>query len=103
MSEEKKHKNNLILRGIKRPNHVGNGTFVGLRSLAPVLQYGILGRGLGLSLLHKAGIKTLPQGPPLVTGTVLDQLSLSPCESVRTCNTVFVCGVAMTPLELEWE
>jgi len=75
---KKKHENNLIPRGVKRPNPVGTAVFVGLRSLDPLLQYGILARGVGVSLLHKMGLDTLPQGPAAVTGWFFDRLELSP-------------------------
>jgi len=79
MSKGKEHQNELIQRGVKQPNPLGTGLFVGLRSLDSVLQYGILARGLGSSILHKVGFKTLDQGPPIITGlSLLDNLGLSP-------------------------
>lgn len=78
-SEPKGTKSNadFIRRGIKKRSPYGTAVFVGLRFIDPLLQYGILARGLGSSLLDKAGIETLPAGPPN-TGTILDSLGLSP-------------------------
>lgn len=77
-SESKKHENSLIQRGIKRGNPLGTGLFLGLRSLDPVLQYGILAKGIAAGAIHKLGGKTLAQGPPIVTNTFIDRLGLSP-------------------------
>src|SRR5579871_1187410 len=68
----------FIKRGIKEPSPFGTTVFIGLRSLDPVLQYGILARGWGSSFLHKIGLSTLPAGLPTNTGTVIDKLGLSP-------------------------
>jgi protein-S-isoprenylcysteine O-methyltransferase Ste14 len=67
----------LIHRGIKRHDVPGTLTFIGLRAIEPLLQYGILAHGVGSSLVHGLGLKTLPAGPPN-TGTPLDVLGLSP-------------------------
>ncbi|KAG9534950.1 hypothetical protein KCU77_g23756, partial [Aureobasidium melanogenum] len=45
-SDDKRHKNKLILRGIKQSSPLGTGLFLGLRSLDPVLQYGLLAKGI---------------------------------------------------------
>jgi len=67
----------FIDRSNKSSNTPGTLTFLGLRPLVPLLQYGILARGLGSDLLRRVGLDTLPAGPPN-TGTVLDGLGLSP-------------------------
>jgi protein-S-isoprenylcysteine O-methyltransferase Ste14 len=77
-SAGKTHKNKLILRGIKQSSPLGTGLFLGLRTLDPLLQYGILAKGIASRAIHKLGGKTLPQGPPVMTGTFLDGLALSP-------------------------
>ncbi|KAG9557484.1 hypothetical protein KCU79_g9529, partial [Aureobasidium melanogenum] len=68
-SDDKRHKNKLILRGIKQSSPLGTGLFLGLRSLDPVLQYGLLAKGIAAGAIHKLGGKTLAQGPPVVTNT----------------------------------
>jgi protein-S-isoprenylcysteine O-methyltransferase Ste14 len=78
VSDDRKHKNKLILRGIKQSSPIGTGLFLGLRTLDPVLQYGILAKGIAAGAIHKLGGKTLAQGPPVVTNTFLDRLALSP-------------------------
>lgn len=75
--EHRKHVD-IIQRGIKEPSPLGTTIFVGLRSLDPLLQYGILARGWGSSFLHKIGLSTLPAGLPTNTGTIIDKLGLSP-------------------------
>ncbi|KAF2841185.1 hypothetical protein M501DRAFT_929268 [Patellaria atrata CBS 101060] len=72
----------LISRGIKKPSPLGTLAFVGLRSLDPFLQYGILARGIGSSLILRLGLKTLPPGLPTNTGTFLDSLGLSPYRAI---------------------
>lgn len=67
----------MIRRGIKKPSPGGTGLFIALRALDPILQHGILAKGLGSSVLHKIGLDTLPAGPPN-TGTFIDRLGLSP-------------------------
>jgi len=68
----------MIQRGIKDPSPVGTATFIGLRLLDPLLQYGILAKGWGSSTLHALGLETLPAGAPTTTGTPIDALGLSP-------------------------
>jgi len=75
---EGKDPRDLINRGIKEPSPLGTTVFVGLRSLDPVIQYGILARGWGSSLLHRIGLSTLSAGLPTNTGTIIDKLNLSP-------------------------
>ncbi|CAD0092013.1 unnamed protein product [Aureobasidium vineae] len=75
--DDKKHKNKLILRGIKQSSPLGTGLFIGLRSLDPVLQYGLLAKGIAAPAIYKLGGKTLAQGPP-VTNALLGGLALSP-------------------------
>jgi protein-S-isoprenylcysteine O-methyltransferase Ste14 len=77
----------LISRGVKRSNPLGSTTFVGLRALDPLLQYGILAHGVGSSLLHKVGLETLPAGPPN-TGTFVDALGLSPYRLILLAMSV---------------
>ena len=77
-ADNKKHKNNLIYRGIKKGNPLGTGLFLGLRSLDPVLQYGILAKDLAAGAIHKLGGQTLASGPPVITNTPLDRLAISP-------------------------
>lgn len=67
-----------MLLGIKRPSPKGTATFIGLRSLDPLLQYGILARGVGSGLLSTIGLTQLPAGLATSTGTLLDRLGLSP-------------------------
>jgi protein-S-isoprenylcysteine O-methyltransferase Ste14 len=67
----------MIKRGVQRNNPAGNLTFVGLRAVEPLIQYGILARGIGTGVLNKIGLQTLPAMPPN-TGTFLDGLGLSP-------------------------
>lgn len=77
--EEKMRKyDNIIKRGVKEPSPLGTGLFVGLRSLDPFLQYGILAKGVGTGLIEKLGLDVLPQGPPVITNTFIDSLGLSP-------------------------
>jgi len=76
-SVPKKDSRDIIYRGVKQPSPLGTGLFVTLRPLEILLQYGILARGMGSSLLHKVGLDTLPAGPPN-TGTFVDSLGLSP-------------------------
>jgi protein-S-isoprenylcysteine O-methyltransferase Ste14 len=65
--------------GIKKPSPVGTATFVGLRALDPLLQYGILAKGIGSGLLAKLGLTQLKAGLATNTGiTVIDKLGLSP-------------------------
>ncbi|KAJ9640097.1 hypothetical protein H2201_007626 [Coniosporium apollinis] len=73
-----KKKMDMIKRGSYNPTPLGKAVFVGLRALDPILQYGILARGLGSGLLQKLGLDVLPQGLPTHTGTPIDALGLSP-------------------------
>ncbi|KAK0636477.1 hypothetical protein B0T17DRAFT_485335 [Bombardia bombarda] len=50
----------LIQRGVYKSNPAGTATFVGLRALDPLLQYQILARGWGSSLVTKLGGTTIP-------------------------------------------
>ncbi|KAF1981411.1 hypothetical protein K402DRAFT_425461 [Aulographum hederae CBS 113979] len=77
-SAGKKKPMDLINRGAKYSTPLGTSLFVGLRSLDPIFQYGILAHGVGSSLLHKIGLETLPAGLPTATGTFIDALGLSP-------------------------
>ncbi|GAB7351105.1 hypothetical protein MBLNU459_g1570t1 [Dothideomycetes sp. NU459] len=87
-SEDVKHQNSLIQRGVKKGNLLGTGLFLGLRSLDPVLQYGILAKGVGSSLVRFAGGATLAQGPPIITNTPIDRLALSPYRLILLAMTV---------------
>lgn len=72
-------KHDLINRGVKQRDVPGTLTFVGLRVLDPLLQYGILANGVGSSLVRKLGIDTLPPGLATNTGiSLIDSLGLSP-------------------------
>lgn len=73
---QKKH-NDLMLRGDKTYNQAGSLTFLGLRPLVPFIQYGILAKGYGSTVLNAIGLETLPAGLPN-TGSALDVLGLSP-------------------------
>jgi len=66
-----------INRGQKGRDLPGTLTFVGLRAVEPLLQYGILAHGVGSSLIRGIGLETLPAGPPN-TGTAFDSFGLSP-------------------------
>src|SRR5262249_29821007 len=79
---EAKKRVDLVQRGIKEPSPLGTTVFVGLRSIEPVLQYGILARDWGSSLLHKIGLSTLPAGLPTNTGTITASLGLFPCRLI---------------------
>ena len=77
-SEESKKKD-LIARGDYTPTPAGKVTFFLLRGIEPVLQYSILAHGLGTSVLHRVGLRTLPPGLPTHTGiSLIDGLGLSP-------------------------
>jgi len=79
MASEPKSKSSSdrIRRGIKKSNVPGTLTFVGLRAVEPILQYGILAHGVGSSIIRSIGLELLPAGPPN-TGTAFDALGLSP-------------------------
>lgn len=69
----------MIARGDYTPTPAGKATFFLLRGIEPYLQYSILAHGLGTSLLHRLGLRTLPPGLPTNTGIALiDGLGLSP-------------------------
>ncbi|USP73024.1 membrane protein [Curvularia clavata] len=77
-SEETKKKD-LIARGDYTPTPAGRLAFFVLRGLEPALQYSILAHGLGTSVLHRVGLRTLPSGLPAHTGiSLIDGLGLSP-------------------------
>lgn len=72
-----------IQRGAREPSYAGTATFAGMRLLDPFLQYGILAKGVGSSLIQLLGGTTLPQGPALLTNTPIDGvLGLSPYRSI---------------------
>jgi len=72
-------KKDLIARGDYTPTPVGKATFFVARAVEPYLQYSILAHGLGTSLLHRVGLRTLPPGLPTRTGiSLIDSLGLSP-------------------------
>lgn len=72
-------KKSAVNRGDYSPNLSGSITFIGLRSLDPILQYSILGHGLGTATLHRIGLRTLPLGTPTNLGiSAIDSLGLSP-------------------------
>ena len=72
-------KKDLIARGDYTPTPLGKATFFILRGIEPVLQYSILAHGLGSSVLHRVGLRTLPPGLPTHTGiSLIDGLGLSP-------------------------
>jgi len=72
-------KKDLIARGDYTPTPLGKATFFILRGIEPVLQYSILAHGLGTSVLHRVGLRTLPPGLPTHTGiSLIDGLGLSP-------------------------
>lgn len=76
---ESAKKRDLIARGDYTPTPAGKAVFFLLRGIEPFLQYSILAHGLGTSLFHRMGLRTLPPGLPTNTGIALiDGLSLSP-------------------------
>lgn len=82
-------KRDNIQRGIKQPSYAGTATFFGLRAADPFLQYGILAKGYGTSIIEKVGGRALSQGPPLVTNTPLDSIiGLSPYRSILLAMSV---------------
>lgn len=69
----------LIERGDNTPTPGGRAVFFLLRSLEPFWQYSILAHGVGSSLLHRVGLRTLPPPIPAHTGIpLIDGLHLSP-------------------------
>ena len=82
-------KRDNIKRGAKERNHLGTACFVGSRALDPFLQYNILAKGYGSSLIERLGGEVLSQGPALVTNTFLDTaLGLSPYRSILFAMSV---------------
>ncbi|CAE7186525.1 DUF1295 multi-domain protein [Pyrenophora teres f. teres] len=72
-------KKDLIARGDYTPTPAGKTIFFLIRAVEPYLQYSILAHGLGTSLLHRVGLRTLPPGLPTRTGvSLIDGLGLSP-------------------------
>ena len=67
---------------------MGTSIFVGLRSLDPLLQYGILAKGVGSGLLAKVGLEQLPAGLATNTGTIVDSLGLSPYRLILLAMSV---------------
>jgi len=51
---------------VKRPSPLGTSLFIGLRSLDPFLQYGIVGSGLAAPLLNAREVSTAHTSAPLV-------------------------------------
>jgi protein-S-isoprenylcysteine O-methyltransferase Ste14 len=81
-SEQSKAKDN-IQRGDYQTSAVGRTIFVLARAADPFLQYGILANNWGSGLLQRLGGSALPQGPPLVTNTLLDHVvGLSPYRTI---------------------
>ena len=73
------HKDEIVHRGVYRTDLLGTATFIGLRALDPLLQYQILARGLGSSLLSKLGLTTIPlsaAGSIPAGNALLDRLGL---------------------------
>ncbi|KAF2230212.1 hypothetical protein EV356DRAFT_526851 [Viridothelium virens] len=68
----------FIRRGVKKSSSAGIIVLIGLRALDPLLQYAILGRGLGSSMIPRIGGTTLPPGALVTTNTIIDKLGLSP-------------------------
>jgi protein-S-isoprenylcysteine O-methyltransferase Ste14 len=76
---DKKNPEDRISRGNYTSNPLGSFVFIALRSLDPILQYSILGHGLGTATLHRIGLRTLPPGNPTNIGiSAIDSLGLSP-------------------------
>lgn len=77
-SDEAKSRD-LIARGDYTPTPTGKAVFFLARAVEPYLQYSILAHGLGTSLLHRVGLRTLRPGLPANTGiSLIDGLGLSP-------------------------
>jgi protein-S-isoprenylcysteine O-methyltransferase Ste14 len=74
-------KRDNITRGRHERNYIGTACFVGSRALDPLLQYAILAKGYGSSLVERLGGDVLTQGPPLVTNTFFD-VGLSPYRTI---------------------
>jgi len=77
-NETSAKKDNIKRGEASQPNNLGTGLFIGLRFADIPLQYLILSRNLGSSLIEKTGARTLPHGPALVTHSFIDKLNLSP-------------------------
>lgn len=94
MAEKKdspKFRPDLITRGIKSPSPLGTATFIGLRILDPLIQYGILAQSWGSSALHTLGLSTLPAGLPTASGTPIDALGLSPYRLILLAMATGTC------------
>ncbi|KAK0715240.1 hypothetical protein B0H67DRAFT_489252 [Lasiosphaeris hirsuta] len=50
----------LIARGVYKSNPLGTATFIGLRSLDPILQFQLLAKGWGEAALQRVGIGAIP-------------------------------------------
>ncbi|KAF1813506.1 hypothetical protein P152DRAFT_457870 [Eremomyces bilateralis CBS 781.70] len=92
-SEPYKSKNpkyvDLISRGVRGPSPAGTLTFIGLRTLDIPLQYALLGRGLGASLLMKLGLTPISAQPAFRTGfTAIDSLGLPLPQLIMLLMTV---------------
>jgi protein-S-isoprenylcysteine O-methyltransferase Ste14 len=69
----------MIARGDYTPTPAGKVVFFLVRAIEPYLQYSILAHGLGTSLFHRIGLRTLPPGLPTNTGiSLIDGFGLSP-------------------------
>jgi protein-S-isoprenylcysteine O-methyltransferase Ste14 len=55
-----------LMSRVKRPSPLGTSLFIGLRSLDPFLQYGILGSGLAAPILNALNVSTVHSSSPLV-------------------------------------
>ncbi|KAI5365307.1 hypothetical protein Slin15195_G048400 [Septoria linicola] len=71
-----------IQRGDYTDDVPGTLTFFLSRLADPYLQYGILSKSYGASLIRRLGGRPLPQGPPLITRSPLDHLGLSPYRTI---------------------
>lgn len=69
----------MLQRGNKKSSPLGSAVLFTLRTLDPILQYGILAHGVGAPLLDKLGLKSVVDGPAIQTGIgFIDALQLSP-------------------------
>jgi len=96
-STSPKNNYDFIRRGDKTYNQPGSLTFIGIRPLVPFIQYGILAKGWGSSVLNAIGVDTLPAGLPN-TGTALDVLGLSPYRLV-----LFGMSLGSTIKQIYWQ
>ena len=72
-------KGDRIERGSRTSDPLGTACWLVLRGLDPLLQYNMLARGLGSSLLHKVGLQPVAVFASTNTGIAfIDQLGLSP-------------------------